>query len=508
MKQALHTAPDAPPAQPLWRNRDFVLASSARFIATAGMGAVIISVMLHLQNLAAAGQTAIAGPWLVAAYLLCSALPLVLLAPWAGRLADTRDSRTLATASSVVSAAAVAGMGLGMQYLDNYLPVLFAMTLLLDTAQAVAGPTWQALLPRIVGEERTPRALGTMQATIMIASMVGPAAGGLLSGWGGSGLVFAVASGCYLAMGVAAMLIRTRRGTAAERVGKEPPALLDGLRLIRRDGLVWALVLGALFFITVGEATNVLEVFLARDELGATETQYGLLAASFGLGMASGAGLASRISTHPTRLRVLLVSMALTSAFLGIMSLVPNMELLFVAYTAMGASCGVLNACFGAIAIMRIPESGRGQAMAIIGGMTRAVSIGALALGGLLGALLPIRVSFLVAGVGGVLAALAVTAYVLPRYGREGTAGPALPAAALPAAAFPAAAGSAAGAAAAAALGGPAASGGQQETVADQVPDLGEEAGAEGPGVPVLAAAQERFEGADDLPDGQVAVAR
>lgn len=488
MKQAFHTAPgDAPPAQPLWRNRDFVLASSARFIATAGMGAVIISVMLHLQNLAAAGQTAIAGPWLVAAYLLCSALPLVLLAPWAGRLADTRDSRTLATASSVVSAAAVAGMGLGMQFLDNYLPVLFAMTFLLDTAQAVAGPTWQALLPRIVGEERTPRALGTMQATIMVASMVGPAAGGLLSGWGGSGLVFAVASGCYLAMGVAAMLIRTRRGTAAERVGKEPPALLDGLRLIRRDGLVWALVLGALFFITVGEATNVLEVFLARDELGATETQYGLLAASFGLGMASGAGLASRITTHTTRLRALLVSMALTSAFLGIMSLVPNMDLLFIAYTAMGASCGMLNACFGAIAIMRIPESGRGQAMAIIGGMTRAVAIGALALGGLLGALLPIRVSFLVAGVGGVLAALAVTAYVLPRYGSEGAASPAVPAAGTAPAV---------------------ASGGQQEAVPDQVPHLGEEAGAEGPGVPVLAPAQERLKGADDLPDGQVAVAR
>ena len=225
------------------------------------------------------------------------------------------------------------------------------------------------------------------------------------------------------------MLIRTRRGTAAERAGKEKPALLDGLRLIRRDGLVWALVLGALFFITVGEATNVLEVFLARDELGATETQYGLLAASFGLGMASGAALASRIKTPPARLRALLVSMALTSAFLGIMSLVPNMALLFVAYTAMGASCGVLNACFGAIAILRIPESGRGQAMAIIGGMTRAVSIGALALGGLLGALLPIRVSFLVAGVAGVLVALAVTAYVLPRYGSEGAASPAVPAA-------------------------------------------------------------------------------
>src|SRR3954447_5616115 len=199
MKQTLHKlfGPFAV-EQPLWRNRDFLIAGAARFAATAGMGAIVVSVMLHLQNAADDGAMPGPGPWLVAGYLLCSALPLVLLAPWAGRLADTKDSRMLATASSAVSAAAVAGMGLAMGYLDNHLPVLFALTFLLDAAQAVAGPTWQALLPRILGEERTPRAVGTMQATIMIAGRAGPAAGGLLSGWGGAGLVFAVASGCYV----------------------------------------------------------------------------------------------------------------------------------------------------------------------------------------------------------------------------------------------------------------------------------------------------------------------
>ncbi|XAS66810.1 MFS transporter [Micrococcaceae bacterium Sec5.7] len=420
MKQTLHKVADT--ERPLWRNRDFVLASSSRFIATAGIGAVVVAIMLHLQSAAAAGNAAIPGPWLVAGYLLCSALPLVVFAPWAGRLADTRDSRTLATAASAVSAAAVAGMGLGMQYVDNYIPVLFAMTFVLDTAQAVAGPTWQALLPRIVGERRTPSAVGTMQATTMIAGMVGPAAGGLLTGWGGFSLVFAVASACYVAMGMGALLIRTRRGTAAEQAGRERPALMGGLSLIRKDSLVWALVLGALFFITAGEATNVLEVFLARGELGASETQYGLLAGVFGLGMAAGAALSGRIKTPPARLRILLVSMALTSASLAIMGLVPNITLLFVAYTAMGVACGALNACFGAIVILRIPESGRGQAISIIGGMTRAVSIAALGVGGLLGALLPIRSSFMITGAAGVLVAVALAAYVLPRFGHGGAA--------------------------------------------------------------------------------------
>ena len=469
----------------------------------------------------------------MAAYLLCSALPLVVLAPWAGRLADTRDSRTLATAASAGSAAAVAGMGLSMHYLENYIPALFALTLVLNACQAVAGPTWQALLPRIVGEERTPRAVGTMQATIMIAGMAGPAAGGLLSGWGGSVLVFSVASACYVAMGLGAVLIRTRRGTAADLAGRNRPALMDGLRLIRRDSLVWALVIGALFFIAVGEATNVLEVFLVRGEMGASETQYGLLVAAFALGMSAGAALAGLIKTPPVRLRVLLGSMALTSAVLACIGLVPNVGIMFVAYTGMGVSCGVLNACFGAIVILRIPEEGRGQAMSMIGGLTRAVTVAALALGGLLGALLPVRSGFLLIGGTGALVSLVIAITVLWRFGSQDLA-PARPDAAgqtdagqtdaprmtrtappLPVATAPPQAPG----------GRPArrpaqryqtrshwpgrpGSGRQQESVADQVPHLGEKPVPERFAVKPFSPAQQRFKGADDLPDGQVTVAR
>lgn len=472
-------------------------------MAAAGMGAVVVSVMLHLQAATEAGAVPLAGSWLVAFYLLCSALPLVVLAPWAGRLADTRDSRTLATAASAGSAAAVAGMGLGMQYLENYIPTLFALTLVLNACQAVAGPTFQALLPRIVGEERTPRAVGTMQATIMIAGMAGPAAGGLLTGWGGSVLVFSVASACYVLMGAGAFLIRTRRGTAAERAGREQPALMDGYRLIRRDSLVWALVLGALFFIAVGEATNVLEVFLMRGEMGASETQYGLLIAAFALGMAAGAALAGLIKTPPVRLRVLLGSMALTSAVLAVIGLVPTVDIMFVAYTGMGVSCGVLNACFGAIVILRMPEEGRGQAMSMIGGLTRAVTIAALALGGLLGALLPIRAGFLLIGGTGAVVSLAIAITVLRRFGSEDLA-PASPDDAGPDDTKDGGPVTGAPVTAPAVSG----SGRQEESVADQVPDFGEEPVPEHIAVEPVAPTQQRFKGTDDLPDGQVAVAR
>jgi len=41
MKQLLHKYRETAGAPPLWRNRDFLLASASRFLATAGMGAVV-----------------------------------------------------------------------------------------------------------------------------------------------------------------------------------------------------------------------------------------------------------------------------------------------------------------------------------------------------------------------------------------------------------------------------------------------------------------------------------
>ncbi|GAP57065.1 hypothetical protein AHiyo6_36300 [Arthrobacter sp. Hiyo6] len=83
----------------------------------------------------------------------------------------------------------------------------------------------------------------------------------------------------------------------------------------------------------------------------------------------------------------------------------------------MGVSCGVLNACFGAIVIMRMPEEGRGQAMAMIGGLMRAISLAALMLGGLLGALLPVRSAFLLVGGTGAVVSLAIAVTVSKRFG-------------------------------------------------------------------------------------------
>ncbi|MCY1219471.1 hypothetical protein D9M72_314480 [compost metagenome] len=184
---------------------------------------------------------------------------------------------------------------------------------------------------------------------------------------------------------------------------------------------------------------------------------------------------------------------------LAVIGLVPTVDIMFIAYTGLGVACGVLNACFGAIVILRMPEEGRGQAMSMIGGLTRAITIAALAFGGLLGALLPIRTGFLLIGGTGAVVSLAIAVTVLWRFGSQDLA-PGVPNGARSSATVPDGAGPAPAAVAG--------SGRQEEPVADQVPDFGEEPVPERFAVEPVIPAQQRVKGADDLPGGQIAVAR
>ncbi len=134
-----------------WSVRDFRIAASARTVSFLGDGVALTTLILVMHDL---GH----GPSSVAWLLIAAALPTVVLAPVAGRVADEVDSRTILTAANVVSAAAAFGMATASSAWT-----LLGLVVALQAAQAFANPTWAALTPRIVGEERTGRAIGALQ---------------------------------------------------------------------------------------------------------------------------------------------------------------------------------------------------------------------------------------------------------------------------------------------------------------------------------------------------------
>ena len=279
MKQTLQTS--------IWSCRDIRLVLPARALSYAGDSIALIALMLRVSD----GH----GPAAVTALLLAFAVPTVLMIPFAGRIVDGFDSRKVLVWSGLLQVVA----GVGLAFVHDLVNTL-ALVCVLQIGQAVAGPAWGALIPRIVGEELVGRTTGTSQALIGVATLAGSAAGGLLVGWVGSRGALLVDAATFLALVVVAQLVRTRRrpepGAARERGG-----VSAGLRAIFGDDILKILVPALWMFVVVGEAVNVVEVFLITGELGLGPALYGAAGAATGAGAIFGAWYSGRLNGDRAR---------------------------------------------------------------------------------------------------------------------------------------------------------------------------------------------------------------
>jgi MFS family permease len=118
-------------------------------------------------------------PGLVAGLTLAVTLPWLLFALPAGVLADRVDRRIAMVTANVVRGAAVAVLAvavlLGLESSAAAIWALYAVALLLGTAETVYDTSAQSILPQVVPRDRLPRANGRLIAAELTANeFVGP----------------------------------------------------------------------------------------------------------------------------------------------------------------------------------------------------------------------------------------------------------------------------------------------------------------------------------------------
>ena len=244
----------------------------------------------------------------IALLLVAAMLPIVILAPVAGRPADRCDSRLLLVSASLAQAAACAVL------VFTTAPVaVLALVAALAAGQAFTGTTWQALLPAISGPENLTRAVGLSQAATTVAGIAAPALAGVLTGAFGARIPLLIDTATFLAITVAALLVSTRRGTAQP----SDSAQSGGFALIWRDPLLRVLVLMLAVFITLGAMVNVVEVFLVRSTFGASATWYGVLGAVWAWGCSRERCVAGRLPQRRLAFGAVIGTVGLSVGLLG-----------------------------------------------------------------------------------------------------------------------------------------------------------------------------------------------
>ncbi|MGC4804864.1 MFS transporter [Micromonospora sp. DT233] len=389
---------------------DVGLATAARGVSSCGDFLAASALTLALQS-AGAGGLAVSG------LLIAATLPLVVLAPLTGRLADRVSSRTLLIGAGLAQAA----ICLLLAY-TRHPTLVIGLVALLAAGLAVTQPVLSALVPAMVRPADLPRASALNQTAGTLGALAGPALAGVLVGGFGTRLPLLLDAASYLVLVAAGLLIRTRRGgarkTAPTTYAGEPTrpeaATATGWRL-RRDPLLFAMVASlAGVFGAVG-AINVIEVFFIRETLGSTTTVYGLVTGAWMLGSVLGAWvfapLARRITDDGRLLGAGLFLLGGCCVAVLVSAAVPSAWVLMPIWLLGGVTNGGDNVLNNVLLARRVPEAARGRAYAVFGSSGQGASMAGLAMGGILLELAEPRPLVALCGLAGTLT---VAAFAVP----------------------------------------------------------------------------------------------
>jgi MFS family permease len=292
-------------------------------------------------------------------------IPVFLLAPFGGALADRRDRRWTLVATQ--SAAMVLAMSLALLTLSGRIRVweVFALGALLGVVNAFDIPTRQSFFVEIVGREDLLNAIALNSSMFNAARVVGPAVAGILVASIGEGWCFFVNAVSYVA--VICGLVAMRRAPVKRET--EGPStfrrIAEGFRFSARTAPVRTLLLLLAAISFAGSPYAVLMPVFAEKILHQGARGLGILMAASGVGALLGSvalamrrqlrGLGSWVASASIAVGVALALFSMSRTFwVSVVLLVP---VGFAFMVALGASNTLIQAM--------VPDALRGRVMAV-----------------------------------------------------------------------------------------------------------------------------------------------
>lgn len=219
---------------------------------------------------------------------LVELLPVLVLALPAGVAADRLPRRTLAIAAHLLLGVCALALA-ALAYSAGPVWLYYVVLLVVGVAIAFRNPSVSAMLPQLVPPRDFSNANAWMSSTYEVASMAGPALGGVLIALGGSAAFAFMAAAVAHLFFVIVLLTLPRRpaAIAATGAGKRSAQGLDdmlaGLRFVARTRVFLAAISLDLFAVMFGGAVALLPIF-ARDILHVGPMGLGWLRAAPALG--------------------------------------------------------------------------------------------------------------------------------------------------------------------------------------------------------------------------------
>ena len=297
------------------------------------------------------------------AVVALQALPVLLLAPYGGVVADRTDKRRLMIA--LQSAMGVQALILGILTVAGAVHVweIAVLALALGVNNAFENPARQSFILEMVGEGTIRNAVSLNSVAVNVARAVGPAIAGILIATAGIGECFLINAASFGAVVWSLVALDTSALHPTKPVARAAGALRAGLRYARSvPEIAMPLVMMALVGTLAYEFQVSLPV-LARHTLHAGAEGYGFMTSAMGVGAIIGGLVVAgrgRTGLRPVATSALAFAVALVLA-----ALAPNLGVELVALALAGAASVSFMAIGNSTLQLAAEPSMRGRVMAL-----------------------------------------------------------------------------------------------------------------------------------------------
>ena len=354
-------------------------------------------------------------------------LPALLLAPWAGLVADRFGKRQILTGAQV--AMGLVQLTIGVLVLSGHaqLGLVYGLTFAYGVAAALDAPARQAFVCEVVGPELLSNAVGLNSASFNTARLIGPGLAGLLIALVGTGWVFVIDALSVVAIIVSLWRMDARRLLPAPRA-RGRGGIREGLVYVARRPDI--LLIFAVIFVHGTFAMNfqMTTALMATTVYAKGPGEYGILGSIMAIGSLAAALLAAQ-RAQP-RLRLVLGGLAAFVLASTAAALAPTYWTFAFLLVPVGLSAMTILPTANSIVQLSVEPEMRGRVMSLY----LAIFMGGTPLGapliGWIGATYGARWTILVGSVADLLVLIAVGAYLVLhrrreglRYRREGGAG-------------------------------------------------------------------------------------
>ena len=290
-------------------------------------------------------------------------LPMLLLGPYAGVLADRYRKRVILLWTQ--TAMGICGLIVGLLVVMGVAQLwhVYLAALALGLAAAIDGPARQAFVSELVGPDKLSNAVALNSASFNSARLTGPAIAGVLIAWIGTGPVFLLNAASFVAVIVSLCRVKASELEPATPVARGKHQLTEGLRYVRqRPDLVLILLMVGLLG-AFGLNFQVTNSLMSTAEFGMGPEEFGFLGSIMAVGTLGGALLAARRSGP--RLRFMLGGALSLGAFTVLASIAPSFWIYAAVLIPVGlASITFLNSCNTTIQLSVEPQF-RGRVLAL-----------------------------------------------------------------------------------------------------------------------------------------------